>query len=234
MSKVLVFALSFVLATLTLVTEVKAQARALSKPELLEGIQHWRNILRNIPGSDLRENDLQQEFLFRLQFFIERRYEGNDGSMIRILEFMQDIENQPINLSSSSLGPFLGILIKSLKEAREPQEELWPYVQQFMVDNSLRNPVAFEDTLKQRDYFNQFETVSARRLSAEEINQFFIVMETPTTAVLNSGQGPNIGKLQERPGAELPAEARAPQPPERQSDVRLIEIIDGQNPALKP
>lgn len=192
---------------------VASTGRPLSRSELLEGIQNWRKILKNIPGNDAHENDLQQEFLFRLQFLCERRYEGNDASLIRIIDFMKELESHPSNISSSALTPFLEILVKSIKEIREAQEPLWPFVQQFMVNNSLKNPVSFEETVKQRDYLNQFETVSAARLTHEDINQYFISLEVP------------IPGKEPQPAALTPAQIQAPAPtPPLESQATPIQL----------
>lgn len=254
-SLILAFGLTFCLVSLVFTKEVIAAHRGplsgpLSKVELLDGIQHWRKILKNIPGPDLRENDLQQEFLFRLQFLVERRYEGTDASFVRILDFMKELEGHPSNLSSSSLNAFLEILIKSIKEIREAQEPLWPYIQQFMVDNSLKNPVNFEETVKQRDYINQFETVSAARLNHEEINQYFISLEIPVPTKIPAtepyadeisekssraaGDRPEIRKLEERPRPELPPETGTVNPSEGQTDVGPVKVIESEKTAVQP
>lgn len=243
MRKLALFILSFMIFSVIFTKEVVASTspQPLSKAELLEGIQNWRRVLKNIPGTDLRENDLQQEFLFRLQFLSERRYEGSDASLIRLLDFMKELEDRPSNMSSSALSPFLEILLKSIKEVREAQEPLWPYIQQFMVDNSLKNPVAFEDTVKQRDYINQFETQSARVMSQEEINQYFISMELPIPVLAPAvslqpvaSDSANVGKLEEGPRTELPPETRAANAPEGKPDVGAVEVIQGEQPAVKP
>lgn len=230
MSKIAFFILSFGLTFVVLSEPVHAANRPLSKIELLEGIGNWRQILRAMPTKDLLENDLQQDFLFRLQFAVERRYDDTDAGLVRLLVFMKEIEDQPSNSSALSLSPFLDILIRSVKEIKEPQDALWPYIQQFMVDNSLRNPVSFEETIKQRDYFNQFETVPASALNAEEINLYFIATESPKSPakspVLQTSEGPQIGELEQRPGPELPTKTGTTNSSEGESNVRFIEVIN--------
>jgi hypothetical protein len=259
MRNFLFLALIIIFGSLGSVTQGQASTHNLSKTELLDGIQNWRNVLKNIPSADARENDLQQEFLFRLQFLVERRFEGNEASLIRLLEFMKEIEDQPINLSSSTLSPFLEVLIRNIKEIREAQQDLWPFIQQFMVDNSLKNPAAFEETLRQRDYFNKYETVAAGTMTAEEINQFFISMEipklvpapvlmpapspTPTPSPapmtnaekqdLETRQSADVGKLEQGPRAELPPKAGTPNTTEGQTDVGTVEVIDSQDSAIQ-
>ncbi len=231
MRKFALFILCFGLTLLSMTPAVMAASRPLSKNELLDGVQNWRKILKNIPSPEARENDLQQEFLFRLQFLVERRYDGTDESLLRLLQFMRELEERPSNMSSSALNGFLEILIRSLKEVREPQEAMWPYIQQFMVDNSLQRPVAFEETVKQRDYLNQFESLSAKQMSAEEINQYFIAAEIPK---LEPSQTSNIGKLEESPGPKLAAEATVPNSTEGEPDVGPIIVIDSQESAVEP
>lgn len=195
-------------------------ANALSKPELLLAVKEWRTILKANPPIDARENDLQQEFLFRLQFFVERRYDGTDSSLIRILDFYLELENHPTNISHSSLGPFLQILTRSVKEIREPQEPLWPFIQQFMVDNSLASPTSFEESVRHRDYLNKYETLKA----AEATLPTELVVSAPSPTSDTS----KVPELVQSPGAELAPETRASQPAEGKPDVRAVEVIDGQ------
>lgn len=195
-------------------------ANALSKPELLQAVKEWRTILKANPPLDARENDLQQEFLFRLQFFVERRYDGTDTSLIRILEFYLELENHPTNISHSSLGPFLQILARSAKEVREPQEPLWPFIQQFMVDNSLANPTSFEESVRQRDYLNKYETLKAAEATLPKELMPVIPLATSDAA--------QVPELVQSPGAQLTAETGTANPAEGKPDVRAVEVIDGQ------
>lgn len=154
--------------------QAMGQGRAFSKEYFIQYLRTWETELKaanpvgvvssETPTNEEFERDLTKEFILRLRFQIERRYTGDDASLIRILKFMLELEEDPGNRSLSHLTAFLRELIEAVQSIREPSENLARFIRQFSEASGLKNPLSAEEFLKSRAYLNARQTESAEAI----------------------------------------------------------------------
>lgn len=144
--------------------------RVYNKPALLGALKDWESSLNERAMDDF-ERDLEREFILRLRFQVERRYTGDDASLVRILAFMLELEEQPQNLSLSYTTVYLRELLEAIRTIREPNENLARFIRQFTEASGIKNVMSADQFLRSRAYLNALETATAREVTDETWNE---------------------------------------------------------------
>lgn len=144
--------------------------RVYGKSSLLSVLKDWEQSL-NDRAMDAFERDLEREFILRLRFQVERRYTGDDASLIRILAFMLELEEQPQNMSLSYTTNYLRELLEAIRTIREPNENLARFIRQFTEASGIKNVMSANQFLQSRAYLNGHETATAREMTDEGFNE---------------------------------------------------------------
>lgn len=160
--------------------------RVYNKTNLLTALKDWEVSLKD-RAMDAFERDLEREFILRLRFQVERRYTGDDASLIRILAFLLELEEQPQNLSLSYTTSYLRELLEAVRTIREPNENLARFIRQFTEASGIKNVMSANQFLASRAYLNGQESVSAREMDEENWNdlaaRMTLISEEDTTPV---------------------------------------------------
>lgn len=201
-----------ILLVLTCFTFPSAGAtRGTAKAFVMQALHQWEAALAEREMEDFAR-DLEHEFVLRLKFQVERRYTGEDASMVRILAFMLELEEQPQNLSLSYTTRFLRELIEAVRTLREPNENLIRFIRQFTEIAGIQNGLSAEEFAQTRAYVNARETEGAEPLDDEMWNEISERLEespgddTPAAppAEPENTETPPVMAAETRAGPETP------------------------------
>lgn len=187
-------------------------AEALSKSRLVNELKIWADENEKEPRLDPLEKDLRKEFIFRLRFQTERRYDGSDASLLRILNFMKELEESPQNRSLSQMNDFLGELIRCIQMNREPAEPLFSFLKTYAKTSGLVNPQKSEEYALGRAYLNGSESRGAQDLNDEDwiaLGELYDQARAePTEEIIESEAAPT---------AEVSSDLETPESPDHQA-----------------
>lgn len=198
-----------------------AHRQALSQSSLLAFLSDWDQEIKADRQMEGLEKDLRLEFLWRLRFYIERRYSGDDASLLRILNFMFENENSPQNRSTSLLTPFLGELIRAILTIREPTENLVEFIRQYCEVASVQDVISAEDFLKTRSYLNAGVSETATEMDEAgwlELNHRLSELEMAAITPEGSAPAQDASESEVAPRA-LPQPDSQPIDPELEADL---------------
>jgi hypothetical protein len=117
----------------------KAAAPVRTKTELLAEITNWRDQI-------IKEEIAPEafEWSYRLQFLVERRFDGSEASILRLLEFDRE-------LSEDQDRKWLTSMIESIKELKEPEESTWTLIRGFLEMSDFENPLSPDEFMNLRE-----------------------------------------------------------------------------------
>lgn len=154
-----------------------------TRTELVAHLSDWQEEIRDLEELSDKRVRAKADFVYRLRFLVERRYDGSEASLLRILKFMKELDGrpQPGELAAATVEEkrFIDQLIKAVEEVRERHEPLWVFVKTFTDSTSLGS-IDLEEFAKGRDYINNYEAVPARILSKNDVDELFTEMEAKT------------------------------------------------------
>jgi hypothetical protein len=174
--------------------------RAPSKPLLIERIEAWTHSIQSWePGkNEALERDVWLSFLYQLKFHVSHSYQDSDASLIQILQQMNEVESLPENRVTSRLTGFLTPLLVSLRDDREPTEDLFLFIKEFTEYGGILDAPTPEEFMETREYrgFGLSEAASpmdleaaAESLEIQELAKSASPQLASEAAVLDSTEG---------------------------------------------
>lgn len=170
--------LFFILILFSLWSPKTTFASALPKTNALQFLTNWDQELReNQSGTnsaDLREKDLEIQFVNRLIFQVERKYQENDPAKF-LRETIWDMyltDKMAVNQSFGSQELFLSVLHQALEEVLEPQENALLFIKNFTRYSSIQDPAELEDFAATRNYFDGKTTMEVNPVDANTAAEF--------------------------------------------------------------
>lgn len=151
--------------------QVHARAKSFTKTELLREISEWQEEITEFEDLTDKDSQVKQDWLYRMQFLIERRYDGSEPSLLRILKFMIELDGTSENKNSSADSVLTQRLVEAIEKIREPNEPLWLFIRDYIDEVSAISPPTIDEYSRLRDYINNYQGVAARRLSPEELEK---------------------------------------------------------------
>lgn len=173
--------LFFILISVSLLGPTWSFASTLSKQQTLSILADWDKELRlnnqnkidnaispEISAKEQRENDLEIEFVNRLIFQVERKYQDSDPRKFfkDIIWDMYQTDRLSINKAYGSSELFLKVLHQSLEEILEPQENAVMFIKNFTRFSSIQDPVELEVFASTRNYFDGKVSLEAEPVDA--------------------------------------------------------------------
>ncbi len=171
------------LAVFTLVFTITVTAYSaipsVAKTQILKDFAEWQSDIDDFEDLTETETQVKRDWLFRLQFLIERRYDGNENSILRILKFMVELDSKQQNSKKNTETLLTERLIEALEKSREPNEPLWAFVKAYVDDVNPLDPPTLDQFTKSRDYINRFQGIAAKRISPEDLEILLEKLERP-------------------------------------------------------
>lgn len=143
------------------------QPQSPDKKSLIQELNNWRDEVEDFEDKNDRNTTMKLDLLYRLTFLVERRYDGSEASLIRILHFMGELDDQ--GEKNPEEKEFVQHLLEAIDKARERQEPLWLFIKTYVDDSEIMKPKSFDKFSQEREYINNFENERAKSLSDDEI-----------------------------------------------------------------
>lgn len=176
-TKMLALVMIAILPLFSVPTE--AAVRSYSKGQILKEIAAWQEDIKDFEDLEDKGTKIRRDWLFRLQFLIERRYDGSENSLQRILKFMVELDKKGEQHEKSDDLLLNQRLLEAIEKVREKHEPLWMFVQSYVEDVDPTNPPTIDEFSKSRDYINNFQGVSAKRISSDELEALLESLDQP-------------------------------------------------------
>jgi hypothetical protein len=153
LQKIEVFLLSL---TLLVLAFFGARAHAESRLELIENLQSWKKETLIRPDLKPREKDLRLDFIDRLIFQTERKFQEEPvrDFLLRTLEDMAETDDLASNQSYGSNSEFLLNLQESLKTLLEQRESSLAFLKEYTDFSSLSSPKSVDEFSETRSYYD--------------------------------------------------------------------------------
>lgn len=124
-------------------------------------------------GEERAELILRQEFLDRLIFRLDSKFQGGDLQRFFYdeLKDMTFREATSEESSSSRLWKFLSELTTAVQDIPERNEDMASFIEGFMSFSSISNPKTAKEFMKTRQYTNGKTSVAAESTSRDDIGE---------------------------------------------------------------
>jgi hypothetical protein len=149
----------------------------------LSELKNWREKTAERQDLEDREKDLRLQFIHRLIFQVDRKYQGEDlkSFFAFAIKDMRLTDQMKINQSLGSIEIFLESLELAIQEILEPRESVVSLIQDFTDFSGISEPANVDEFAAHRSYFDGKKSIRARDLDLEvagEIpDQDFIKMD---------------------------------------------------------
>ncbi|MGZ5279785.1 MAG: hypothetical protein ACXWC9_07585 [Pseudobdellovibrionaceae bacterium] len=158
--KLKILTLSILLLVMALFS-AQSHAASLSRPQLIEQLQAWKNTVTNREFMDLREQDLQIQFINRLIFQSESKYHEQDlqSFMQKTLTDLQETDD---------IGYFLENINESLTTLLEKNENVLSFMMAFLEFSSIQEPATAAQFAEIRNYYDGHNHLQAQTMNLDE------------------------------------------------------------------
>ncbi len=134
---------------------------------------HSTSIISEIDNlkADKHEHLLRQQFLDRLIFQIDTKFNGGDLRTFLVDHALVDMAKVDATSSASTndgIWKFLRYSVEAIRRLPEQKENILAFLEGYM-DRSVANPVSPEDFLASRNYSNGAKSESGHPLSRDEV-----------------------------------------------------------------
>ena len=156
--------------TLLLLALAGARAHAESRFEVLAQMQDWKSKTQARPDLEDREIDLRLDFINRLIFQTESKYQEETlrDFLLKTFEEMTETDQLTNNQSFGSMNEFLISLQTSLATLIEKNENPLIFVQNFTEFSGISEPASADEFSETRSYYDGKNISAAHPLSLEE------------------------------------------------------------------
>ncbi len=163
--KLKILSLSLLLLVMALYGAQTHAASSLPKTQLLEKLQTWKDDIDERNSLDLREKDLQTEFINRLLFQSQSKYSEQDLQvfMLKVLHDMQDTDDQVY---------FLENLEEGLSTLLEKNEDVVAFMRAYLEFSSILEAKSAADFAEIRNYYDGRSTMQAHTMSLDDAADF--------------------------------------------------------------
>ncbi len=155
--------------TLLVLALVGARAHASPRLETLEKLRSWKSEIAHEKTLSPREKDLRLDFVDRLLFQTERKYQ--DGAykefLKSTLEDMASTDELTINQSFGSISEFL-LNLQGSMELLEKNEDPMAFVRNFTEYSTVSQPKNPDDFALTRSYYDGKNILQAQPLEIDQ------------------------------------------------------------------
>jgi hypothetical protein len=156
--RILIFSASLLIAAL-----MSARAHAENRFDVVHSLQAWQQHTSVREDLEDREKDLRLQFIQRLIFQTERKYQ-EDSLKEFYIQTLNEMVQTDEHLSNRSFGrttAFLEGLSASLDELLEKNENVITFIETFTDYSGIQEPVSVSEFAETRSYFNGKSMMSA-------------------------------------------------------------------------
>lgn len=145
-----------------------------SKLQLIERLQEWKEQIQLRTDLDLREKDLEIEFVSRLIFQTESKYREQELQvfMQKTLTDMQETDD---------LGSFLENLNEGLSILLEKNEDVLSFMQAFLEFSRIQEPATAAQFAETRSYYDGRNMMQAQAMSLNDAAEYVDEKERQAT-----------------------------------------------------
>jgi len=162
--KLKILTLSILLLVMALFS-AQSHAASLSRPQLIERLQAWKDSVASREFMSLREQDLQIHFINRLMFQSESKYREQDlqSFMQKTLTDMQETDD---------IGYFLESMNESLATLLEKNEDVLSFMKAFLEFSSIQEPATATQFAEIRNYYDGHTHLQAQTMNVDEAAEY--------------------------------------------------------------
>lgn len=166
-----VLMISLILISLALAC---ARAHAESRLEVLEAMQAWKFETSNRLDLEDREQDLRIDFINRLIFQTERKYqeESLKEFLLKTLKEMISTDQRAQNQSFATMNDFLESLQISLSTLIEKNEKPLVFIENFTEFSGITEPASPDEFSETRSYYDGKNIAAAHTMTVDEAADF--------------------------------------------------------------
>lgn len=163
--KMKILTLSILLLIMALFSAQSHAASFDMKIQLIERLQDWQEEINSRQDLELREKDLEIQFISRLIFQVESKYREQSWPSFfqKALLDMQETDD---------LGPFLESLSESLSTLLEKNEDALSFLQAYLDFSSVLTPATPGEFAETRSYFDGRKMLQAKAMNRDEAAEY--------------------------------------------------------------
>jgi hypothetical protein len=149
------------------------QCFAESPAAVLSELKNWRDKTSERQDLEEREKDLRLQFIHRLIFQVDRKYQGQDLKIffVSTIKEMRFTDQMKINQSLGSIETFLEFLELTIQEVLEPRESVVSLIQDFTDFSGISEPANVDAFSSHRSYFDGKKSIRAKDLDLESAGE---------------------------------------------------------------